>query len=387
MGSIAKRSDGRYRARFRDPAGREHAKHFAKKSDAEKWLIATETSKLTGEYVDPRRARVLYRDWRAQWWDTTLNLRPSTRARDETYLRLHVAPVFDSLPLANIGQLEVRRWVAGLSGKGLAPATVVKCYQLLGKSLAAAVDAGYMARTPCRNVPLPRVERSEMRFLTPAEVARLVDVTPARWRALVLLAAYGGLRVGELAGLRRHRVHPLRGTVEVAEVIVEVRGVLHSGPPKTRAGHREVGLPRAVMASLVEHLERYAEPGPAGLVFVSAYGGPLRVPAWRRRVWQPATAAAGLEGLRIHDLRHTAVALWIAAGANPKQIATRAGHTSVSFSLDRYGHLMPGHDTALREALDSMYVESAPGATVTPLRGKINGSADYLRTSADLGAG
>lgn len=81
------------------------------------------------------------------------------------------------------------------------------------------------------------------------------------------------------------------------------------------------------------------------------------------------------------------MALWIAAGANPKQIATRAGHTSVSFSLDRYGHLMPGHDTALRDQLDSMYVEPAPAATVTPLRSKIDRSADFLRTTAELGSG
>lgn len=68
-------------------------------------------------------------------------------------------------------------------------------------------------------------------------------------------------------------------------------------------------------------------------------------------MWLPATLAAGLPGLHIHDLRHTAVALWIAAGP-PKEVATRAGHTSVSFVLDRYGHLFPESDAALRDRLD-----------------------------------
>ena len=68
--------------------------------------------------------------------------------------------------------------------------------------------------------------------------------------------------------------------------------------------------------------------------------------AFRARIWRPATRNAGLDGLRIHDLRHTAVALWIAAGANPKEVAARAGHTSVSFTLDRYGHLYPESDAA-----------------------------------------
>jgi integrase len=65
-----------------------------------------------------------------------------------------------------------------------------------------------------------------------------------------------------------------------------------------------------------------------------------------------------LDGLRIHDLRHTAVALWIAAGANPKEVAARAGHTSVSFTLDRYGHLYPESDATLRDRLDAIYSAS-----------------------------
>ena len=75
---------------------------------------------------------------------------------------------------------------------------------------------------------------------------------------------------------------------------------------------------------------------------------------WRRRFWVPATKAAGLGHLRPHDLRHTAVALWIAAGAHPKEVAVRAGHTSVSFTLDRYGHLFPGSEEVLNDSLDAL---------------------------------
>ncbi|HSO54028.1 MAG TPA: tyrosine-type recombinase/integrase [Actinomycetes bacterium] len=83
---------------------------------------------------------------------------------------------------------------------------------------------------------------------------------------------------------------------------------------------------------------------------------------FRRRFWLPATRAAGLGGLRIHDLRHTAVALWIAAGANPKEVAARAGHASVSFTLDRYGHLYPERDLSLRERLDAIWSASGGGS-------------------------
>jgi Phage integrase family len=184
-------------------------------------------------------------------------------------------------------------------------------------------------------VPLPKIEREEMRFLTPAEIARLADAIRPGYRALVLVGAYGGLRIGELAGLRRSRVDLLRGTVEVAEIVTEVGGRLRVGPPKTRASRRTVGLPRAVVEELAAHLATPAPPDT--FVFTAPKGGPLRVIAFRARIWRPATRNAGLDDLRIHDLRHTAVALWIAAGANPKEVAARAGHTSVRHPLATFG--------------------------------------------------
>jgi integrase len=110
------------------------------------------------------------------------------------------------------------------SAADLRPST--KAYQLLGRTVTAAVNADMIARSPCRAIRPPKVEREEMRFLTPAEVARLADAIGPRYRALVLLGAYGGLRIGELAGLRRSRVDLLRGTADIAEIVVEVRGQL-----------------------------------------------------------------------------------------------------------------------------------------------------------------
>jgi integrase len=107
---------------------------------------------------------------------------------------------------------------------------------------------------------------------------------------------------------------------------------------------------------------------PNSQVFTAPIGGPLRVPSFRARFWVPATKAAGLEGLRIHDLRHTAVALWIAAGANPKEVSARAGHSSVSFTLDRYGHLYPEADAALRDRLDALYGTTRPAPASSVVR-------------------
>jgi integrase len=141
--------------------------------------------------------------------------------------------------------------------------------------------------------------------------------------------------------------------VDVAETTNELHGKLVFGPPKTKASRRKVSLPPGVVEELAEHL-RF--PGrPTDFVFRAPGGGTLRTSNFRQNFWRPAVAATNLDGLRIHDLRHTAVALWIAAGASPKEVAARAGHTSVSFVLDRYGHLFPEADAALRGRLDDLF--------------------------------
>jgi integrase len=258
-------------------------------------------------------------------------------------------------------------------GRVLAPATVVKAGQILSKIMATAVSDGRLTSNPCIGVRLPKVEREEMRFLSPAEVAALSGEIDPRFRALVYLGAYCGLRVGEMFGLRAGRLDLLRSRVDVVEIVVEVSGELHFGPPKTRAGRRSVPLPRVVIDALTEHLRAFPA-GPSDFVFRAPEGGTVRLASWRRRYWNPAVKAAGLAPLRPHDLRHTAVALWIAAGASPKEVATRAGHSSVVTVLDRYGHLLPGSEERVNDALDRLAAAvpaPAPLAPIIAIEGRV----------------
>lgn len=193
-----------------------------------------------------------------------------------------------------------------------------------------------------------------MRFLDPAEIHRLAAAVPDRYRAMILLDAYCGLRLGELAGLRRRRLDLPRQQLRVAEIAVEVKGELTFGPPKTNAGTRTVPLPRFIAEALGDHLNRYADPDGDAFVFAGSEGGALRARAWRQRAWLPAIIEADVAPLRPHDRRHTAVSLWIAADASPKQIAVWAGHTSVNIVLDRYGHLFPGNTGPVLERLEAL---------------------------------
>jgi integrase len=131
-----------------------------------------------------------------------------------------------------------------------------------------------------------------------------------------------------------------------------VNGVLRLGTrPKTDAGLRTVALPAFLVAELSAHLEVYAEKGETGLVFPAAQGGPMRRSNFRRRQWLPATTEAGLEGLRFHDLRHTASTLAASTGASTKELMVRMGHSSARAALI-YQHATAERDAEIAAALD-----------------------------------
>jgi hypothetical protein len=135
-------------------------------------------------------------------------------------------------------------------------------------------------------------------------------------------------------------------------------GVLTYGQPKTRAGRRSVTLAQSVVKVLNDHMAEFASADPDAFVFTAPEGGPHRVPACRQRVWKQAVLKAAVGPLRPHDLRHTAVALWIATGANPLEVSRRAGLTSASFTQDRYGHLFPEADEAVAARLDALIIST-----------------------------
>jgi len=268
-------------------------------------------------------------------------------------MRVHVLPEFGDLPLSAITPLHVQAWVNELVAERLAASTVHGCYRMLARVLDAAETSDLIAASPCRHIALPRLETKEMNFLTADELDRLA--ANSGFPMLIYAAGYLGLRWGELVGLKRGRVDTMRRAVEVVEILTEVRGVLAFGPPKTKAARRRVSVPTFLNEMVVEHLAKRPTDKDA-LVFVGRDGAPMRRTNFRKRHWLPAVQGAGVpETLRFHDLRHTCASLLIAQGAHPKEIQARLGHSSITTTLDRYGHLFPSLDERLSEGLDATF--------------------------------
>jgi len=310
FGSIRQRESGAWQASYSTPQGRRVSLGtYRTRADAAAALSKVHQELVTGDWINPAGRTVLLSDWIARWKDTLIELRPSSRVRDIGYVKRYIQPSFGTWELGQIDHLNIQKWVTGLTGQNLAPATVRTASQLLSKIMAGAVRAGLIRANPCDGVRCPKIERKEMRFLTPAEVLSLADSIDVQYRALVVLGAFGGLRMGEMLGLQWNRVNLDSGTVDVAEILTEVDGHLHRGPPKTRAGRRTVPLPRIATAALQVHFDR-TEHNMGVSVFTAPEGGSVRLASWRRRFWKRATKNAGLDPLRPHDLRHTAVAMW-----------------------------------------------------------------------------
>jgi integrase len=361
FGTARRLPSGRWQVRYYDQAGVRHTapRTFPSKADANRYLAQVEADLLRGTWTDPRLARITFGEWVERWWPTTADLRPGTRTFYDYLLRRLLLPAFEETPLGRIDAMTVRSWLADLHEAGeVTPTTIAKAYRLLRRILNVAVEAGYLPRNPAAIKGAGLERAAEMRHVSIPQLHALAEAVPDRYRALVLVAGYGGLRWGELVGLRRRRVDLAGARIHVVEQVAEVAGKFIVSPPKTAAGQRVVVLPAVAVMVLADHLDEFAAPELDGLVFRSGRGTYLQRSNFSRLVWRPAVQQLGLDGLRFHDLRHTAATLAAAAGAATKELMQRLGHTSPAVAL-RYQHVMTDRQAALAAALDLLVVGSA----------------------------
>ncbi len=353
MGSIDRHGD-RWRVRYQADGRRISRSGFATRAEARAWLAQVEVDIGRGRHVDPRSGRVLFAEY-ADLWLAGLIAEPSTKDRTKSRVQAQLLPAFGSRRLDEVRREHVRAWIATMAAR-YSPSYVRSCLVTLRSILQEAVDAGRLPSNPAAGVAGPPIRAEERRFLSAAEVESLSAAIDDRFRALVLLAAYSGLRWGELAGLRMQNLDLLRGRVTVVEVLARGDGGRRytKSFPKTAAGRRTVAVPRAVVEALRSHVETYGL-GEGGLVFSTARGKPLRHADWNEVHFGPAVLRAGLAGPprpTFHSLRHTHAALLVAQGTHPKAVQRRLGHASIRTTLDTYGHLYEEHEAEITEGLD-----------------------------------
>lgn len=350
FGLLRKLPSGRWQASFVGPSGKRQTapQTFQTKTDADRWLAQAELDLARGTWVDDEVGRVKFGDYAREWLEDATRIGPRWRETCERNLRLHLAPL-ELVPLKALTPAVVRRWhTDALQGKG-GRTSIAQSYRFMRAVLNTAVREGAITKNPCQ-VPGAGNPRSRRRKVaTPAQVVALVNEIPGQYRAAVLLAAWGGLRRGEILALRPDDLDIDAPAVTVLRTQTEMLSTRQrfDSKPKSEAGYRTVALPPHVAPVLKEHILRYA--GPTRLFVSPRTGGPMRGDTLSQ-AYRRVRSRVGLDDLSFHDLRHTGQTLAAATGATLADLMKRLGHSSPAAAL-RYMHTVNGRDEAIAEAL------------------------------------
>ena len=336
-----------YEARWYDAAGKRHSESYDTVAEADAARQERLRERRRGGSGDPSGGRITLDAW---WdkWAPTRRITDSTRAREDAIWRCYLQPAFGDYRLADLRRSDIATWVVELE-KTLAPTTVCRCLQVLKKCLSdARVDEGTITASSAASVVPPKLGRVERRFLSRDELQRLEAAMDHWWSLVVPFAATTGLRIGEIDALKvgdvrlaAHEVHVHATAVGVTRRVsgAQQRRQIHR--PKTVAGERVVPM---ITDELAERLAAHIDERGLGLTdwpFSGQRGAAMEPAPWRARVWNPAVERARLADPKPtpHSLRHTAVALWIGAGADRYTVSKWAGHTNAAFTEQVYGHL------------------------------------------------
>lgn len=356
MGSVKQQPSGMWRARYRDPDGREHARHFRLRKDAQQWVSVNQTALGRGDWIDPRKVAT-FQEF-AEVWRAGQHWRPATAKAQLSALRAHLYPRFGAQPLHAIRTSEVQTFVRALAHER--GAGTVRNVVKVGRAVySAAVADGLVARSPFAAVKAPRYD-PVVTIPSGAEVAALTAAAPAQWRIAVALGAMAGLRTGEALGLSVDRVDFLRRQLRVDRQLVDpAGGGVRFAPPKSARGDRTVPIAERLVDELAAHVAEFGTSSP-WLPVVDEFGLPFTRPRWSV-TWSAVRAGAGVD-TRFHDLRHRFASTLLSADPPVPipAVAAALGDTETVL-LRTYAHVLEGDDDRVRAALHQAFGRAGDG--------------------------
>ncbi len=321
----------------------------ATKREAERFLTQ-EVSKFqtNGWYAT---AAVLFSDFAERWLRECVEgkLKPSTAHGYRSSLRAHLLPAFGPYRLDRITPEVVQSFVTDRLRDRMNPSTLNRIIRQLHTILERARRWRYIAENAATIVERPRIRKREMEYLRPEQIGPLLEAAPHDRRLLFKTAVLTGLRMGELLAMKWEHLDWQSGRYHVTESLWRGKGGFQFVSPKTESSRRAIRLQPGLLVELRSHrvsqdrvkLELEDEYTDHGLIFCQATGRPLDARNVLQRDFWGSLRRAGLRRVRFHDLRHTFAALLIAQGAHAKAIQEAMGHSSITVTMNTYGHMMP----------------------------------------------
>ena len=330
-----------------DQHGARRLKTFKLKKDAEAWATTARHEVATGVHAPDAKTTIeeVVQSWIAHCVDE--GLERSTIEQRQRHLKLHIAPFIGRVKLADLTTPRVNGFMDQLRDAGRSVAMRRKILTSLSTALKFAKGRGLVAQNVALGVKVRSDDRHRASgplkagrdFPTKAELKLLIDAAPEFWRPFIITAVFTGMRASELRGLHWSDVDFKNAMLHVSQR-ADTWGKM--GPPKSAAGRRDIPLTPMVVNTLRAH--RIAS-GPDELVFKNSHGRIIAYSNFHTYVWCPLLDACGLD-YEFHSLRHAAASLFIELGWQPKRVQAVLGHSSITMTFDRYGHLFPQGDVS-----------------------------------------
>lgn len=355
FGNVRRLRSGRWQVRYYTTDGRRHnaPTTFTTKADANAYLDDMQVDIRRGKWIDPALGQQPAGPWLEKYVTSLSHLKPKTKLSYESLLRCWILPTFERTPIGSIRPSSVRNWVADMSKRGLSASRVRQSYNIFTAAMKAAVLDGLIPSHPCVGVKLPRLPQGSLRYLTASQVHQLCQSMPSPFDLFVDILAFGGLRFGEAAALRRSCCSQ-RNVLHVRESLAEVNGALIFGAPKDHQ-IRTVDIPSSLSQAIATYMSSHVAPYPDALLFTAPEGGPLQYSNFMDRIWRPAIINAKLDATP-HLLRHTCASLLLDAGASVRDLQAHLGHADPQITLKTYSALIEGRSADLARHLDQLWV-------------------------------
>jgi len=334
----------KFQVMYRDHQGKQRARNFSLKKDAEKFEREVKLSIERGTYTDPSLGKIHMKDVYQEWLKTKEGLTPKSKEFYNSLWRIHIEPTFGNSPIKTLTAHSINQWaIKKATGPDATTSTgrIEKAQELLATLLDYCVDLNLIPKNVARKAngkvnKLKAISTDKKRpatALTTKELLKLAsECTP--FRQLVLVMGLCGLRWGEAIALRPIDIDPAKGTIMVSRSISEIGGNFTIQDTKTHKS-RIVVIPE----KLKEELLLLAMTKESEELLFSNNGKYLSNAIFHQTVYKPAIKRAGVPKVTIHDLRHTTASIAIANGANVLVLARMLGHSTPTVTLNTYGHM------------------------------------------------
>jgi integrase len=300
-------------------------------------------------FAEGRNKALTLADYADRWLEHR-NLKARTMTHYRALLDEHISKKLGAIPIKNLTADAIRAWHSDTLVDR--PTDRSHAYGLLHAILATAVTDGLIPVNPATSRRRHRVRAKRAPVIpTMEELARVADIINERFRALVLIAAWCGLRWGEVTELRRKDIGEGCETITVSRGVIHRSGQCHVDTPKSGRG-RVVVVPPHIRADLKRHLDAFVGRGPEALLFTPTRGGCHLSEKTFRLHYRRAMESVGRMCVRMHDLRHFSSTEAARVG-NLAEVIGRLGHSTVTASL-RYQQIAQGRDAAVAQALSEL---------------------------------